>query len=325
MTGVPSQAPFSVAPTSAPTELLGSLAKPIASVINVREDETEPFAVLAIAPASNALGVGEVAKVWCSSSHASTVSIVGPSIVYVQRGAAPTLLMARPIRDTTQIATRYATINCAVSAPGRPTAVISVTIAAHGVAQPSFKSICSTETGASTSVAEAMGCATSSAFTTNGNTTIVIGGGTCDSCPQPPFDSTTTVRIGGVAVPTTVSANGLSLVTRTPSIMELLLARGGSTALSDFSFGYVNLTIENEGFYGSYGGAVSIGPGALGINERLACAVHGFCPEVAPHASGIFYTQVCDGFANPTEDASWNITGESAQRFAYVANTFLSA
>lgn len=247
--------------------------------------------------------------------------------------------MARPVLDRTQLTLRTATINCSVSAPGRPVAVVNVAINVRGVAQPSLKSICTAEAYADVKANAAVGaeaeaialglaeaktdlemtkCATTSAFTTNGNATIVVVGGTCDSCPQPPFDSTTIVRIGGVAVRSTIAADGLTLMTRTPSIMELLLARGGSTLVSDFLFGYVNLTIENYGHTAVYGGSVDVGPGARrSVVDRLACSVHGLCPDTAPDVSGIFYTQVCDGFADPTEDTSWSDAGTSAQRFAY--------
>ena len=77
------------------------------------------------------------------------------------------------------------------------------------------------------------------------------------------------------------------------------------------------------GDQGTVGGAVVMGHDApLYSASQLACAHEGFCPNVKPSASGIYYTDICQWpFLDPTTDISWN-TAASAALFACVPATY---
>jgi hypothetical protein len=149
----------------------------------------------------------------------------------------------------------------------------------------------------------------SATLTTNGNATIVIIGGNCAECAQPPFHADTVVAIGGVVVASETIAGGTRIVTRTPSIVEL----------AAFEFGYYGLNITTPaGEHGVRSGTVEVGkdaPRAASSADELACAVSAHCPDVAPAESGVYYTVQCQGFLD-FDDPRWNVT-ESAALFAY--------
>jgi hypothetical protein len=147
----------------------------------------------------------------------------------------------------------------------------------------------------------------SATLTTNGNATIVIIGGNCAECAQPPFHADTVVMIGGVVVASETIAGGTRIVTRTASIVEL----------TAFAFGYYGLNITTPaGEHGVRSGSVQVGPLAASSADELACAVSAHCPDVAPAKSGVYYTEECQGFLDATKDQRWNVP-ESAALFAY--------
>ena len=205
-----------------------------------------------------------------------------------------------------------------------------VPITVLGVARPSFRLICVLSEGDDPGSNDLTFC--SPTLTTNGNSTIVIIGGDCATCAQPPFHESSVVSIGGVAMATKIVENsgGTRIITRTPRIDELG---------PEFDFTYYTLNITTPlGPHGVRSGAVLFGPlaptfipstdvggaltttgqGSVADADRamLECAATDHCPNIAPLKSGIFYTSICQGFRDQTKDMSWNVTA-SASHFAY--------
>ena len=86
---------------------------------------------------------------------------------------------------------------------------------------------------------------------------------------------------------------------------------------------YYTINISTPpGGQGAVGGAAAMGDDAARHSAvQLACAHAGFCPDVKPSASGVYYTAICQHpFLDPTTDSSWN-TAASAALFACVPHT----
>ena len=191
------------------------------------------------------------------------------------------------------------------------------------IAQPSYRLICVLQDGDDPSSNALALCGET--LTTHGNESIVIIGGNCAECAQPPFYDETSVAIGGVVVESATIAGGSRIVTRTPSIAELgAVAKScppSSIVEHCFDYGsYYDLTIATPfGAHGLGAGAVEVGPNALrsvSNQDELACARSAHCPDIAPALSGIYYSELCLGFLDANKDARWNVTS-SAPLFAY--------
>ena len=132
------------------------------------------------------------------------------------------------------------------------------------------------------------------------------------------------MTIGGVAAAATVvpGSGNTRLLVRTPSIEALQAFR--NAAVDDFAFGYYGVEIATlAGAHGTFGGSVAVGASAPTVpradapeQAQQACAASGYCPDVAPIAAGLFYSDECAGWLDPTVDARW-AEAAFAARFAY--------
>ena len=211
--------------------------------------------------------------------------------------------------------------------------------------QPSFARLCALAPGADPLAENPAACG--STATTNGNSTLlIIGGSASAGCPQPPFDANvstahaanhggselesasasmaTSVAIGGVPVFAAVvpGSGGSRLIVTTPTIAALQAARGESA--DAFVFRYYDLEIVTAaGGHGHFAGAVAAGPNAsrsAANDAQLACAARGFCPDVAPASAGLYYIDSCVGWPDPTagtEDPPRWAAAEFATLYAY--------
>ena len=330
VTGAPNSAaptePTS-APTGAPTNMLGALVSMAESPLYASEYSDTPFTLLTVndAAAATTLWVGERAAILCvARSDFATLSPVN-GLAVTLGGATPMgSIVATLVDDAEQHAFRTGKVNCSVRAEGRITQHFQSIIRVAGVAQPSYRSICPVDESGEVN---RQGCDTK--LTTAGNATIAIIGGICAACPQPPFHATTTVVIGGVPVAARVTDGGTRLLTRTPSMHEILASRGAAREVSDSDFGqYYSLEITTPpGEQGEAGGSVAWGPLAPRSSSdasRLACnplpsrTGRAFCPDVALKDSGVYYTKLCDGFLNP-DLGGWDEPSDSEKPslFAY--------
>jgi hypothetical protein len=316
------------APTSAPTNMLGALVDMAESPLRVSEYSDTPFTLLTVkkAAAATALAVGERATIVCAAR--SDFAMLSPAAGLAVTHGGSTLPMgsitATLVDDAEQHAFRTGVVNCSVRAKGRATQYFESVVRVAGVAQPSYRSICPVDDSGKVNE---RGCDTK--LTTAGNATIAIIGGICAACPQPPFHATTTVVIGGVPVVARITDGGTRLLTRTPTMREILAARGAAREVGDSDFGqYYLLDITTPaGEQGEAGGSVAWGALALRSSSdasRLACnpppslSGRAFCPDVAPKDSGVYYTKLCDGFLNP-DLGGWDTPNdpETQSLFAY--------
>ena len=323
----------STAPTSAPTQVLGTLVD-FASPLTVREDDAytgvstvlltidQIMAPLTLAPT-------EIATIACNAnasfvtfSGSNTITAGASGVATDMNGAAVSGIRIQGVSERHQISARTTLVTCAISAPSRTLATIEITVRVVGVAQPSVSKICALLPGESPSDATLANCG--SEFTTNGNQTFVILGGTCAECPQPPFDGTTMVTVGGAAAHAALvlGAQGERLVARLPSVLELLAP---GQLLESFDFTYYSLRVWTPAGVPSgepLEGAVEIGRNASNENgEDLACATpRALCPRIKPAVAGIFYTDHCQGFFNPADltlGPGWNQSAPPSPGYAF--------
>ena len=227
-TATPSAAPSAPTsePTASPTAVIASVLDYDASTptVLVEYDET-PVTVISVITARTAavIGEGNTATLTCASNDA----VLTPTKLTISAQSEAQSISAVAIPDRAQLAQRAGSIACEITAPHRVAQQLTISLAIRGVAQPSLVLICTLlpgEDAASPSLPE--NCAQT--LTTNGNTSIVLVGGVCATCPQPPFDDGTTLSIGGVEVETApvAGSGGARMLARTPSIRELVGANG---------------------------------------------------------------------------------------------------
>ena len=341
-TASPSTASPSFAPTAAPTHRLGAMVDFDQST-SVSEDASTSgaTAILSIAiDASAALddnpatpGEKETVTVVLTHYNATMVEVVASgarTITIGANGPSDTGFEFVGVWDTHQLASRSTSVEFSVSSnfesgagPAKVVTEITVPVQVLGVAQPSFRLFC-TNTSISNLTDLIVAGRCSPSITTNGGDRVVVAGGNCDDCPQPPFGAKTTVVVGNVVVAAEVSPDGEWLAFVTPLIAEHLRNSGG------FVFNvYFPLTITSgAGRQGAIAGNVSIGPGAprSADGEHLACAKprglsehpRGLCPDHTPETTGIMYVERCLSYPNPVGDPRWNSTDASvAALFAY--------
>ena len=312
-TSTPTTTPTSM-PTTAPTHPLGSLVG-FAADVTVTEDATgssaAPTVLLAIEDDAVATG-SEIILVTCEANEnfafidKTPITITSSGVIGVRKTFEIIALW-----DTAQLSSRSTVADCMVSSdvPAKTPAPLAISTTILGVAQPSIALFC-TNVSATSCTSDA---SFSTSITTNGGDDIVVIGGKCSKCPQPPFDMTSTfVFIAGIAVPVSVSADGEQLSFTTPVM--------GTTL--NVSFGeYLNLTLRTvAGSQGMVAGVVTIGPGAeMTPSGELACAGLGFCPLGRPETSGVMYVKECIGYANPVIDFRWKTSKDLVvlQEFAY--------
>ena len=319
-TSAPSSSP-STAPTAAPTQALGNLvAYSQVNVVSEYAGAGRGLEFLTVGASSAA--AGEVATVVCTSANSSVAHLYDHTPIRINSNGVVngrTGFAVLGVWDRMQHPVRRTTIECTVTSAGasvKPTAFLSVPVLVHGVAQPSFHAFCvNTSSTNASMLAEEDVCGPS--LTTNGDDRIVVIGGNCDSCPQPPFSATTSVTVGGIAIDdVTVFPGGHELAFTTPSIAAL-------KAISTFAFNkYYPVEINTPvGEQGSIAGSVVLGPGAPTATHsgELACAQRGLCPPGVPATSGAIYIERCLGFPNPITDMRWNTTTDPdlAAQFAY--------
>ena len=209
-------------------------------------------------------------------------------------------------------ASRSASVACSVSSSnaGQEEAPLLIPVTVKGVAQPSLRMFCSNATAGSNLTTRAC----SPSLTTNGGDRIVVLGGECATCPQPPFDATTTVTLGGRALDVVVAANGKQLEFTTPELESGVFDIGAYYALK--------IETPGGGAHGALSGSIVVGPGAPTApgSDQLACAARGLCPRGRPASSGARYVKRCKGFLNPIGNAEWNSSDPvTAAAFAYGA------
>ena len=254
-----------------------------------------------------------------SASPTAAPSTAAPS---ANPSAAPS---TSPTQSPTQVPTQAPTAPTVApsASPTAPTMAPAQEPTRLSIAQPSYRLICVLQDGDDPSSNALALCGET--LTTHGNESIVIIGGNCAECAQPPFYDETSVAIGGVVVESATIAGGSRIVTRTPSIAELgAVAKScppSSIVEQCFDYGsYYDLTIATPfGAHGLNPGAVEVGPNALrsvSNQDELACARSAHCPDIAPALSGIYYSELCLGFLDANKDARWNVTS-SAPLFAY--------
>ena len=194
---MPTIAPSS-APTNAPTNTLGLLVRAVERV-DLVEGAAAVQTVVEVSTASGVLAKGEIGTLTCKSDDTSAASLAdsAPIDIYWDGTLSPpgrAGFGARAVWDTLQLASRSTTVTCTVRSSNldRLWATVKVVVAVQGIAQPSVGAVCTLAPGESASSATLQNCEHPS---TNGNDTIVVIGGTCPQCPQPPFDATTVVSV----------------------------------------------------------------------------------------------------------------------------------
>ena len=318
------------APTSAPTNpsSIGALAAAVqyAAVI---EDGSNTTRILTLhSEYASAATLDEVATIECRvhGENQSAIEIVGGGIVTIDAAGvvAPvgTLgITVRGVRDALQLPSRVATVKCTISTPSGRVHTYAPEVTVIGTNQPSYKVFCPLAEGEDPAQITLSRCR--SEMRTNGNTTIVIIGGDCATCPQPPFSPSTLVTIAGVRMNTTLvpGFKGSRVLTRTPTIREIVGNPGA--AANDFTFGYYNFTISSEGdaTTGLLGRRIVVSSSAeSSIGGKLRCALRGWCPDIKAAVAGIHYIEDCIGY-EPTDGTSsfnWNSADDAeAARFAF--------
>ena len=283
---------------------------------------------------------GETVAVACqvSDGSASALRVAEPSAITIDASGVVTppgaSIAVHGVLDAMNLESRDATVQCTITASGGTTAAETFTqrVAVGGIAQPSVRLFCSAnETAdAAGSIAELSSCAPT--ITTNGGNRVIVIGGSCGTCPVPQFTERTVVSVAGilcvvVLVPGTngsrlefmlPSVAAMEAVTSVPTLAPtaspsaIALERRRRRLGSPFSFGwdrYYPLRITTTWLQPSIGveGSIELGTGAETVDSsgQLACAAKGYCPPGTAAASGVFFTQLCDGFADPSTDARW--------------------
>ena len=314
-TGVPSAAPSaapSVAPTSAPTYVLGLLAT-YGSSVAIAEN-MKPASLLrvidSLASIQSVLVAPEVATITCTPSNDSAVTLVARTPITIDANGviAPAGRVGFDVvatKDMLQHDQRTAAVECAITSTNNAKNVASfvIAVAVRGVTQPSIAQFCRNASHPNT-------CASS--LTTNGGSAVEVIGGTCETCPQPPFEvRSTVVFVNGIQCNTTVLADGKVLRFTTPSLLQM-------QSVGNFAFHqYYTVKIRTDrGSLRALPGEVVLGPDA---GDTLTCAKENLCPPGAPKTSGAFYIKRCLDFSDPTADTRWNTTTDpdTAKSFAY--------
>jgi hypothetical protein len=227
-------------PTAGPTLTLGNLATALAlppvseygGEVDVLRVNVDGFLD---ATGARVLLSGEVATVVCSTDDAATAQLIAPHDFTIDATGTTTppavgFVRARGVPDTTQLPRQSTTARCSISVAGTSRAAqeYAIEVRVTGQFQPSFKALCPLSNGTNP-----LGALTTCAVdaTTNGDMALVVIGGDCAACPQPPFDDTTFVEIGGTRVATTLvpGSGGTRLLIHTPLISELSGGSGGGS------------------------------------------------------------------------------------------------
>ena len=312
-----------------PSSSIAALASAVQLAAVIEDGGVHPTTILALNPQYvSAVALTEVATIKCSvhGENRSAIEIVGGGIVTIDAAGvvAPvgTLGIAvRGVRDALQLPSRVATVKCTISTPSGRVHTYAPEVAVIGTNQPSYKVFCPLAEGEDPAKVALGRCARE--LTTNGNTTVVIIGGDCATCPQPPFSPSTLVTIAGVQMNTTLvpGFEGRRIVTRTPTIGEIV---GNPDAVAyNFTFGYYNFTISSEGdaTTGQLGRSIVVSSSAEHRAQgRLICAEHGLCPDIIAAVAGIYYAERCLGYekTDGTSPFNWNSDdGAEAARFAF--------
>jgi hypothetical protein len=319
VTSSPTLAP-TFSPTNTPTQPLGSIIEFQYEGNDVSEfvSATSAVSVVSIRAGVTATGA-EVIKVECNVQDDTVAKLVN---------AAPLIITAAGVQgrndfevigvwDVEQLKQRSTLLECKVTSSDmdKMNAPIAIPLKVLGVAQPSLSMFCRNKSF--TSHAQPIidyTCGTS--LTTNGAESIVIVGGTCDGCPQPPFHHSTIVEVGGVlADDIRVSSDGKQLEFQTPTI-EMLEVQ------VNFLYNrYYPIKISTPPDSPQLGGSIILGPGdetPVAENGELACATRGLCPAGRRENTGVYYMSSCVGFPDASVDERWNSsTREVAALFAY--------
>ena len=321
---LPTTSSPSSAPTASPTHVLGNLVE-FPHSMSVNEDGVESKRLLSVRPGTIASD-GETITVECAADLSNASFSNAAPIVITSGGVqgGRTGFDVRGVWDNKQLPSRMTNVACSVSStvPSKMKATLSISLTIVGIAQPSIALFCpitnatlkaNTAALATAETAQLQTCATT--LTTSGGTVVVLIGGECDECPQPPFDTRTKVRINGLDVANAeVLPGGKRLRFIAPAVTSGMIL-GAYYPISVTT--HVAASGNNE-----VTGAVSLGPGAStiggagGDSSKLACALSSrpLCPPGTPSSSGVFYTDICDNYLNPALDMTWNVTRNG---FAY--------
>jgi hypothetical protein len=327
--GLATAAP-TAAPTTAPTYPLEQHVD-VSTSPAVREDGTDDAIVLSVASDARAVGAERITVVCAvegaTDSSSALVLLDAAPITITSSGVsgARTTFAARGVWDAAQNRTRRATVRCTVTStvPGKSQAVLVIPVTVRGVAQPSLRLFCVNTTLSGTLSKEALAASCGTALTTNGGDRVLVLGGDCATCPQPPFGARTNVTLDGVALPVDVAPDGSSIVFYTPTVAALSSRPPRSSGATAFEYDeYLPIVITTPaGAYGEIDGVVALGPGAPAAagDGLLACAPLGLCPPGRPAHTGPMYVMRCLGWPNPISDLSWSTTNDAAvaRRFAY--------
>ena len=140
------------------------------------------------------------ARVVCSVDDDDVAELLLPHVFSISDQGSTTppnveSVRARGVPDNTQQALRATTVRCSINVVGgvpRPTQEYTIPVEVMGQFQPSFRALCPLLNGTDPMSDETeLTCAAD--VETNGGMDLVILGGDCAHCPQPPFDETTCV------------------------------------------------------------------------------------------------------------------------------------
>ena len=316
-TAAPSTSP-TITPTTSPTHLLGQMVAYTQDVF-VSEDAIADTGAVVLTTDKGAAG-GEIVTVTCASANTTVARILNSAPIEINSDGPRNGRVGFEVIgvwDRLQLPARLTTVECEVSSdvPGKTLAALSIPVKVRGVAQPSVNLFCvnTSSTNASMLLEEDV-CTPS--LTTNGGDRIVVIGGDCEGCPQPPFGKRTQLTVNGINTPVEVFPGGHELAFTTPSIAAQKARNGEFTFGSYYKIVFTTLAGEQ----GEIEGSIELGPGApAAANGELACATRGLCPPGYPATSGSIYVERCLGYPNPVTDLRWNTTvsPEVAGSFAY--------
>ena len=206
-----------------------------------------PTAVLSVhTAAASLLPAGVEVTLTCDGGAA--LAVTPPVLVISAASTEESVVRVAAIADNAQLPSRNATLTCTETSPTRATTTHTIALRIAGVAQPSLSAMCALAQGEVVTATSALPESCGSSVTTNGNASVLFVGGTCPTCPQPPFDdgggagspsAATSLTIGGVDVVANVvpGSAGTRFVAKLPSIAELL-GNSSDSALASFVYGY---------------------------------------------------------------------------------------
>jgi hypothetical protein len=174
-----------------------------------------------------------------ASCASDDVTVLAPASITIRKGDTKAATIKAKGKDdySNEIPLRSGTVECSVSTPGGVTQDFVVRVEITGRMQPSYRLMCLLRDGENPNSNALPVCAET--LTTMGNASVVIIGGDCATCSQPPFHDNTTVRVGGVSLKTSLvpGSDGTRLLVQMAEFEDL--PPGGRRRLSGLLSWYV--------------------------------------------------------------------------------------